>query len=158
MSRLVVAVDLGKWKCGRAIALDGVLVDCRTISIPRRRGHRPGVMAQALTDPDSLAWELKSYGSEWVCEWPKKYPHQRAKHQNIDDLQAVGKCLRWDKKYSPHAWKGNVAKPAHRARIKRALTPEELAVMPPMADHDAWDACGILLFHLGRVKRGGIKP
>lgn len=147
-----VAVDLGKWKCGVATAEDGVVVQCETVKIPKTRTHNSRRMVEAVRS-SVPGWAQ----AETVCEWPQKYRFQRGKHKDLDDLHAVGGHLWWHKRYSPHAWKGNVAKTAFARRLRRVLTEEEARVIP-WQEHDAVDALGILLFHLGRIKRGGLEP
>ena len=97
----------------------------------------------------------------WVAEWPMKYKDKRLYHEAIESLHDVGNeldriIMGWDEKYRPGEWKGNVPKKPHHARILAALRPEEIAVMPPVAEHDAWDAAGIGLYATARTKRGGV--
>lgn len=57
---------------------------------------------------------------------------------------------------SPHAWKGNVAKPVMLARIVSKLTPAELDVLDRCGvskgkRHNVVDAVGLGLYALGRL-------
>lgn len=55
----------------------------------------------------------------------------------------------------PSVWKGRLPKEVHQPRIMLTLTPEERliveAVKPASLAHNAVDAVGIGLFHLGRL-------
>ena len=153
----LIAIDLGKRKVGVAW------------------GHVKGGESRLLGattvlcngGPEAMASKVVTYLTAlagtphcWVCEWPKKYDRLRARHKNIEELHQVGYALArhrpWDGMYLPGGWKGNVPKRAHHARLRKALTPEELATMPPLREHDAWDAAGIWLYAAGRTRRGGV--
>jgi hypothetical protein len=152
---LLVAVDLGKTKAGVAIFRVepannySVLVACATVN---DRRLSTAVVSYAQVDDDLPV--------RWVCEWPMKYDDRRLYHEAIEDLQAVGNSIEelvggWSDKYRPGEWKGHVPKRAHHRRVRKALRPSELAIMPSVEEHDAWDAVGIGLFALARTKRGG---
>ena len=153
----LLAIDLGKRKVGVAWGRieDGVgtLLGARTLTC------NDGPEAMAALVVDTLLGETSGHCC-WVCEWPKKYDHLRARHENIEELHQVGYAIArrhpWDEMYLPGTWKGNVPKNAHHTRINRALTEEERKLMPPLREHDAWDAAGIWLFAAGRTRRGGI--
>ena len=150
----LVAVDLGKRKVGVAVfdvAVDGKATLTKACTVKCDDGPEAMALAIFAAAPD------KAY---WVAEWPMKYKDKRLYHEAIEDLQAVGDALErlilgWDEKYRPGEWKGNVPKPAHHRRIRKALTENELAIMPELTEHDAWDAAGIGLFATVRTKRGG---
>jgi hypothetical protein len=155
----LVSVDLGKRKVGVGLAwvdpgADKVLVvKAETVTC----GGGARAMAHAVVS--SVAVEGDVY---WVCEWPMKYDDKRLYHDALDELYAVGNEIEmlirgWDEKYRPGEWKGNVPKAAHHRRLAASLRPEELEVMPPLKEHDAWDAAGICLFATARTKRGGVQ-
>ena len=153
----LLAIDLGKRKVGVAWGRieDGVgtLLGARTLTC----NDGPEAMAIKVV----TALKEQTPGARcWVCEWPKKYDHLRARHDNIEELHQVGHAISrhhsWDEMYLPGTWKGNVPKRAHHTRIQKALTPEEREVMPPLKEHDAWDAAGIWLYAAGRTRRGGV--
>ena len=149
---LVVAVDLGKHKVGVAVGTPSEMYCAATVV------HRGPADAVAQQVREFVALHAKDLPLIWVCEWPMKYPTQRKFHKDLDDLHAVGYAIgTWNESYLPGEWKGNVPKSAHRKRIKSALSPEELDIMPAEDAHDAWDAAGIYLFAVGRTKRGGVK-
>jgi hypothetical protein len=157
----VVAVDLGKRKVGVAVALadscGSQVLGAKTVLCnggPVAMAHAVVEAAHAMGLDDG-----KAAGWVWVCEWPVKYKDKRKYHAAIDTLWAVGNALRpkWDEKYTPFQWKGNVPKAANHSRVARALNPDEAALMPPRAEHDAWDAVGILMFALARTRKGGGK-
>jgi hypothetical protein len=156
---LIVAVDLGKHKLGVAIGTPEKLLYAGTVF---HKGP-PGEVAQEVRERVKREeWLVSPYADGhpliWVCEWPMKYPTKRKFHKDLEALHDVGRAIgEWDEKYLPGEWKGNVTKQAHHNRIWRALTPEELAVMPSPGEHDAWDAAGIYLFAAGRTRRGGVK-
>jgi hypothetical protein len=151
----LVAIDLGKRKAGVAVFRVepdrdySVMVACATVTSNK--------LAQAVVDYVQIDDDLPV---RWVCEWPMKYDDKRLYHEAIEDLQAVGNALEdlvggWSDKYRPGEWKGHVPKRVHHRRVNKALRPAELALMPAVAEHDAWDAAGIGLFALARTKRGG---
>lgn len=57
----------------------------------------------------------------------------------------------------PSQWKGMVDRNVEQARTRRALAPEELALLeavkPPSLAHNAWSAVGIGLWWLGRAHK-----
>ena len=156
----LVAVDLGKRKVGLSVFLvdpdAGTAYMLKAVTVTCKAGA-VRMAAEVWGEADlSVDGPVR-----WVCEWPMKYKDKRLYHEAISDLHEVGNEIDrliqgWDEKYSPGEWKGNVPKAPHHRRIKRALTPEELTVMPPLAEHDAWDAAGIGLYATARTKRGAV--
>ena len=151
----LVAVDLGKRKVGVAVfwVEDGQATLAKACTVLCDGG--PEAMALAV-----LA--VAPRDAHWVAEWPMKYKDKSLYHDAIESLHAVGEAIDkriggWDEKYRPGEWKGNVPKGPHHKRIARALTDEELALMPGAEEHDAWDAAGIGLFAVARTKRGGVQ-
>lgn len=153
----LIAIDLGKRKVGVAwgSVIEGVQGLHGAATVCCNSG--PEDMAKKVVD---LIMENTKSPRFWVCEWPKKYDKLLARHENIEALHQVGYALAryhpWDEMYLPGDWKGNVPKAPHHERIKKALDGEEIARMPPLREHDAWDAAGIWLYAAGRTRRGGI--
>ena len=97
--------------------------------------------------------------------------HRRGKKNSVPqvliDLQGVGwfvmgACCSTFKSYTATQWKGNVPKRIHHARILEVLTEHEriildlaLAAVPKGNHKEILDACGLGLFELGRLSRGG---
>tara|TARA_R110000765_G_scaffold423824_1_gene533294 strand:- start:1095 stop:1616 length:522 start_codon:yes stop_codon:yes gene_type:complete len=153
----LIAIDLGKRKVGVAwgSVIEGVAELHGAATVNCNGG--PEAMAERVVD---LLIENTKAPRYWVCEWPKKYRHLIARHENIEELHQVGyalaRCHPWDEMYLPGDWKGNVPKAPHHKRVGRALDQEELNKMPPLREHDAWDAAGIWLYAAGRTRRGGV--
>lgn len=58
--------------------------------------------------------------------------------------------------YLPRVWKGQVPKDVMLPRIQEKLTALELTKVVDLSktyEHDIWDAVGIGLYHLGRMKK-----
>lgn len=92
-----------------------------------------------------------------VIERPMIYPRSHARPNDIVTLAisagryaALANCANevW---YQPRQWKGQVEKKIIQSRILRTLWPEELVRLGD-ADHNVFDAVGIGLFHLKRLK------
>lgn len=154
----VVGVDLGKRKVGLAVMwvdpANDISLLVKAVTVNCGAGAR--AMAKAIVAEGPTGHPVR-----WVCEWPMKYKDKRLYHEAIESLHAVGHetdrlINGWDEKYRPGQWKGNVPKRPHHRRIRQALRPEEIAVMPPVAEHDAWDAAGIALYAAARTRRGAV--
>lgn len=155
---MLISVDLGKRKVGIASwyvhsdPREASLLATETVSL---RGRWTAArMAECVFQSECIAAQLPLV---WVCEWPQKYENRRSTWKNIEELWEVGKFFSWAERYQPRQWKGNVPKQAFRSRIRRTLRKDELAIMPPEDEHDAWDAVGIGLYALARFGRGGIE-
>jgi hypothetical protein len=92
-----------------------------------------------------------------VIEKPQLYHSQRRDvdpRDIIDLARTVGACHILAPEvieFSPTAWKGQVPKPIHNARVLAKLSTSELAVLGQGAkNHNVVDATGIGLFYLGR--------
>jgi hypothetical protein len=153
----LIAIDLGKRKVGVAwgSVIEGVAGLHGAATVICNSG--PEDMAKKVVDLLLAKTQSPRY---WVCEWPKKYDRWLARHKNIEELHQVGYALGryhpWDEMYLPGEWKGNVPKTPHHNRIGAALYQKERSRMPPLKEHDAWDAAGIWLYAAGRTRRGGI--
>lgn len=177
------AFDLGKRKVGIASALvlpgekrASLVHFVQTVEWYDQKPWSANAMAEKIGD--YLDQFIGSVPEVLVCEWPKKYDKKRSAHKDLDSLHAVGDAIakqrqrRWEKKYSPASWKGNVPKNIYWPRAKRALSESEMLALVDWlslqgrdktwlespAAHDAQDALGICLFALGRLKRGGVLP
>lgn len=108
-----------------------------------------------------------------VVEWPSNYRSKLAARRDVDALKEVAKGFAGDivpTKYSPNAWKGNVPKIVHHARVLARLEADTftdalwrgisedggLVVWWGGVGPDARDAIALGLFHLGITGRGGV--
>ncbi len=97
-----------------------------------------------------------------VSERPQIYQREAGKTKGDPNelLGMVGvigalAAIYWDCKvvtYVPHEWKGQVDKATMCRRILEKLTPDEKREVP-LKSHDAIDAVGVGLHHLGRLGR-----
>jgi hypothetical protein len=94
-----------------------------------------------------------------LIEEPTIYPHSKARPADVMALQlkvgelkgrfeAVGCKVDL---VQPRTWKHSVPKPIHHARISKALTDAERRLAEG-ARGDTWDAIGLGLWKLGRMK------
>ena len=138
--RFVLATDPGAVRLAQAYAVDGVLTNVGYNLRPLR--------------VDVL-----------VMERPRSYDDFRVAERDLDRLRARLAELRAlypgaaVVQYFPSEWKGNVPKKIHHERTWRALSTFEQQLLghPDSAayDHNLSDATALLLFELGRTKRGG---
>lgn len=137
MTRLL-AVDPGT-TTGWALFEDTTLVRCGTT-----RGSALHMLPQA---------------DELVIEQPR----MRRRHPRPDDVLKLAKLVgeivaRYPRNtcIAPETWKGQLPKDVCWARVLKCLWPGEMRITEaPLGklDHNAKDAIGIGLFHLGRFKR-----
>lgn len=105
-----------------------------------------------------------------VIEVPRIYPGSNSKKGDLNDLidlaLAAGRIAGMNDSATvemiyPADWKRQVPKEQMVERIKGFLTPEEFKrVELPTAkgkQHNVWDAVGIGLFAVGRMKPGGAR-
>ena len=145
---ILAAVDPGARKCGVAVFNDRRLIAASTVL-----SNEP---AMAKT----VAGYIRKYGEpvQLIAEDPQHYRLARVKHKDLDRLKAV--LVELDNLVGPlvlippHAWKANVPKNIHHARVMRALRPSELELWTPLG-HDGRDAVALGLFALARTFRGG---
>jgi hypothetical protein len=85
-----------------------------------------------------------------VIESPVIYPHQKARPKDILTLARI--VGRYQERFAraaviliePRAWKGTLSKPKMLARIRKELTPKELAIFEACkGDDNTLDAIGI---------------
>jgi hypothetical protein len=159
----LLSLDPGLRGCGVALFRDGVLTACSYVKNPETKGAGPDAvlkMADAVYD-----WSLKEGGvltPEIVFEHPQAYTAGHSKGDNNDLFPLVGVAYALATmchpvtKVLPREWKGQLEKDACHARIRSRLSPAELAVFESVKGHfahNAWDACGVGLHHLGRFER-----
>jgi len=98
-----------------------------------------------------------------VFEWPQVYTQSRLKGDPNDLLPLVSvntaiACLANVNAsliaLLPARWKGQVDKGVIESRVRERLSPQELSKVEAFGSkaHNVWDAVGIGLFHLGRLK------
>ena len=153
---VLVAVDPGVHHCGVAVGLvtrDGMIL----LHADRVDRGEYGSTAGALDAyVDEHTEGFASLDVAWVHERPVRYRGKRAAGTDIDDLIAVlDEMPEPARQWSPHEWKGNVPKDVHHERLRGALSENEARHV--VGDHNAWDAVGLWLYAVGRVKRGGGK-
>ena len=175
MSKVIVAIDPGKWHCGVAVGRDVSpryfeLVSAHTVRIPKGSALRAARLADIVWGHCSEYLFTEDHVS-FVAEGQQSYPGGSGKEDDLDALRETNDAIEtrirhvvaFDRaptfrRVRPHAWKGNVGKTIHHARIYRALGRAELAHLtgqPPADFPDTWDAVGLLLFAARRVGRGG---
>lgn len=136
--------------------------------------HMSGV---ALFSDDHVLNNAKWWPSDQVrfrlgcplyIEVPRIYPGSNSKKGDLNDLLDLslmaGRIIGANSPVTtifPAEWKRQVPKDVMVERIKSFLTPEErLRVELPTAKskhHNVWDAVGIGLYAVGRMKPGGVK-
>ena len=162
---MLVSVDPGLNGCGVAVWLDNTLSWAGYIKNP---GALPTDMVRQVEPVmGKLPWSLK-LGTEnpvdLAIELPQVYTVSKSKGDPNDLINlavVVGAFLeRWSTRgrqhvYSPGRWKGQVPKLIMVERIQKRLRPDETASVDLPAKslaHNVWDAVGIGLYHLDRLK------
>ncbi len=146
----LLAIDPGKEHFGYSVFRQGVLIQCGTQHHTDSFGLYECIQSIYNDAPVNKCLEV-------VMEKPENYIGNNKKKslQGLFDLcSMVDQYIGVHKFYHPKAWKGQVPKPAHHRRLQRVLSESELLLWST-ADHNAKDAIGIGLYHLGRTKRGG---
>lgn len=148
MHRLA-SVDPGVRATGIAVFDDGVLTYAWLCRAKGRFEHLD----------EAVRWGQLQAFDEVVVELPQVYRNSPGPAALIDLAFVDGYvCGAWGcpwTTYLPKAWKGNQPKEATQRRIKEALTPKELeCINMPCASlqHNVWDAIGIGMKHLGRIR------
>jgi len=108
---------------------------------------------------------VRSWGGvvrEVIIEWPQIYRHSKGDPNDL--LLLAGVAGIYTQKYShsskivlykPAQWKGQIPKPIHHKRIIERLGSAIDRVELPKnkkLQADVWDAVGLGLYHLGKVK------
>lgn len=161
----LLAVDPSIRSAGVALFLEGRLWQAATI---KRSGtdddlvERCRAMARRVFE-----WADGSRVDELALEWPQIYRATRSKGDPNDLPALAGVCaavaalytLVPVRSYTPAEWAGQLPKSTLKRdtltsprtlRIASRLTPKECAILKG-AGHDAIDAVGIGLHHLGRL-------
>ncbi len=165
-----VGLDLGKWKMGIA-AVDGDDAIAGVVRVPAGTWEQTSGINAILAGLQGLrarGWSL--HHAHVHVEQPVHYGGAKAALQKdaellekladrlLSELRPLGYEVRL---YRPHAWKGNVPKPVHHRRIRRALSRGALDALEARdygnAQADVWDAVGLALFGAGKLGRGGAR-
>lgn len=143
---MIIAIDAGVRKCGLAFfSPGGELLGALTVKNPEQT--LKGVAAwRAMVDavyssimaPELLIIETMQNDGRVITD---------ALDVQLVAGIIIGRAACTVITYTPRVWKGQVPKSATMARIKRDLTPEELARIDDKATHDAYDAIGIGRFY-----------
>jgi hypothetical protein len=171
----LAAVDPGIRGCGVAVFEGGVLALCQYVVNPMEAG---GGADAAATMAREVYYAIDRFRPRaLVVEWPRVYATAirlgRSKSDPNDLLALAGvdaaiaalcadhiSGLGSVTSYAPSEWKGQVPKEVMLGRIRSKLTRMEDdlvdAVKPASKRHNAIDAVGIGLHHIGRLK-GAIK-
>lgn len=167
---LTVAIDPGKWKCGVAIG-DGRLSWAATLHVGDRDRDHPGLL------PVLVAREIRErvcptplWRVHLVQEDPQDYPGHPRRRRDLAQLREhnrstralLERCLTLpysgvltSRLVRPGRWKGNVPKDVHHRRVVQELSLAERDLCTEL-NHDGWDAVGLWLWAVGRVRRGGL--
>lgn len=126
-----------------------------------------------VTNPDDS--KLQRFWSSYrvvgclVIEIPNAFEKRNASPQKVQDLfrtvERAGRLIERSgalqiERVIPGTWKGNIDKDLTIKRVRAALTPEELAVIPALGAtraHNVYDAIGLGLWRLGRFGRDARK-
>ncbi|MEO9195847.1 MAG: hypothetical protein ABI445_19510 [Polyangia bacterium] len=165
----LISVDPGIRGCGVAIFNDAKLVSAAYVKNPRLAGGGPDAcvdMAREVYAHFAATFGGPFWSVDLAVEWPRVYASRiRAGSSKGDPNDLLALCgvdaavaliLEPDETtaYAPSDWKGQLEKDTCHARIRSRLSPAELAVFesvrPKSLAHNAWDAVGIGLHHLGR--------
>ncbi|MHC4892471.1 MAG: hypothetical protein ACYTFV_03720 [Planctomycetota bacterium] len=146
----LLSMDPGAKKVGLAVFQDGLLLDAGTVVAG----------SDSATERAVHAW-LSFRGYSWasftatVCERMHLRPGKTKYDADLKRVERTRKRFKWSRTYNPTQWKGSISKTVHHRRCREVLTPAEAAIWDTLS-HDARDAVGIGLFHLKRIKRGGL--
>lgn len=155
-----LAIDAGLRGCGAAAFKDGFLVKASYIKNPDRTGT--GIQAwEPLAEAVFLAF-CSRVPLPVVVETMRYRPgREKGNPQNILEVQGVAAAIAFRcgrpgeiTGYEPQVWKGTVEKSVMTDRILRRLSESECSTIPALAAsvlHNVVDACGLGLFHLGRL-------
>lgn len=142
---LILSLDPGVRKIGACLWRDEALEEARLVRSSSPEGFRQE-LSSWLTAVDAVVCESMAYSV-------KRTPNP----QDLIRVQTMGAYLAGAAPrasftlYSPKKWKGSVPKKIHHKRIDAELSEQERSLMPSKAIHDVWDACGLGLYHLGRM-------
>lgn len=169
---MILAVDPGIRGCGCALFSGGRLYSVAYV----KNGTRS---KNVVRDAESMArdvWRWAGDVDELVVEWPQIYATRIRSGESTGDpndllgLAAVDGAVAahmWETpvaRYLPREWKGQLTKEACHHRIQTRLDEGEMARLTQASEeagslaHNAWDAVGIGLHHLGRLKQVKVIP
>lgn len=165
--RYVVAVDPGLRCCGVAI---GLVTEHGSALYRADAVYSEGIAVDPTrTMADAVTEHVRRHTTDiapivWVYEEPTNYPGEPGRASDLANLRRVldkirtpsGRLLMSGEptRFPPRAWKGNVSKVVHHARIEaRIADPCEWEHIED--DHNARDAAGLWYFAVGRCGRGG---
>jgi hypothetical protein len=180
---LLIALDPSVNSSGVAAFFDGKLIFAETIKVNVRGGDRADAayfMSHKICDRLERWYQGYPFVStlqdpEFVYEWPQIYRAGKGKGDpnDLPALAAIGLgvagLLRCGvvKSYTPKEWAGQLPKATRTkalaenspraVRIKSRLKTAELSLWPK-GEHDAIDAIGLGLFHLGRLSPKRVFP
>lgn len=164
-----IGIDPGKWKMG--LAVDGEHV----LSALAVRVEGPWTETAAVNAVYEGLQALRAEGADLHhahvhIEEPRHYGKGKgALKVDVDQLEALAKRLKVElvalgytvTLYRPSEWKGQVSKPVHHRRLRRAMKKHEIAYMEDKdfgnAQADVWDAVGLAFFGSGRTGLGGTR-
>jgi hypothetical protein len=162
---MLAAIDPGLRGCGVALFRDRFLVTAVYVANPNRTGADPKAWEDMAA---AVRGRIRDgAGADWVdlvLEFPRVYPGVRRNDPNdLMQLAAVVGAIVGAMPESepvaffPQEWKRQVPKKVMTARIKKHLLADELprVVSVGSLDHNTYDAVGLGLWHLGRMKAGG---
>lgn len=130
----------------------------------REMANSVGYQMRAVLSWVNTGWHLDKVAVELMQSYDAK--HQAGDQNDLIELAGVAGAVvglfadASAVSYTPREHKGQVPKEVHNARVQKKLTPEERAAVEecaPSLMHNVWDAVGIGLFQLGRLK-GTVKP
>jgi len=164
---MLISIDPGLRMCGVAVWSDvGQLAKAGLVrgDAKAKDSAAWSAMVQSVkTWICDQAWALGwSPWTGWVSEFPKVYAVGKSKGDPEDLLQLAGVVGGFAGLWGPatnilrpYEWKRQVPKAIMTERIKSKLTPGELErvdLPAPSYAHNVWDAVGIGLAHLGRLR------
>lgn len=172
---VLVSVDPGIRGCGVAVFNDGRLYRAAYIKNPSLSKGNRAMEARNMAD-EVCSWVDLGHVGTLALEWPRIYASRIRAGQTKEDpndllaLAAVGSaintffCTGRTYSYTPSEWKAQMEKDVCEAYVRRRLAPSELAAAEVGAKaakskaHNMWDAIGIGLHHLGRMKPKRVIP
>jgi hypothetical protein len=164
MAELLFSLDPGAKKLGVAFFRNKTLEAARTIdAADETKAVEAALRFFVLQGEKALAPGLIPPGCTFVCERMHKRPGRSKYDEDLDRVERTRHAIRdaipqrkWTRTYNPTQWKGNTPKNVHHRRCRAVLSIDEQKIWDRLG-HDARDAVGIGLFHLNRIKRGGIR-
>jgi hypothetical protein len=166
---ITLAIDPGKRNPGVALFDGDELRAAKCVAGGRGDGAFQCAVASACAIVAWVAQYVRCPGVI-VCEWPQVYERERKKDPNnllplagvntavgaIYTALAGGRDAPNLVSYKPREWKGTLDGDAFLERILSRLTDDEKARIEKRGktlDHNAIDAIGVGLKHLGRLER-----